>query len=309
MPYKRYQTYNKQKKGTLSFTAMSMGMLFLVLGAIIVSLKLTPATQAGGFKEALSATTQIHFIDVGQGDAVLIKQNDEYMLIDTGEQATFTQLKAHMDKAGVKELKYVLMTHPHSDHMGAMHNVLESYPVGKIIMPNLDMAPMPTTNSFEKLLDAIADKNIAVETAIAGTEYPLGSGALHILATGIKTDNYNELSVSTMFEADGISYLSTGDGENGVEKDLLSNNITIKADIFKGAHHGSKTSNSVKFISKVMPKTVVISCGKDNDYGHPHAQALDSFATVGASVLRTDESGTVIIYSDGKGEYKAATQR
>ncbi len=261
-------------------------------------------------EQAQDAATKIHFIDVGQGDAVLIEQDGCFALIDAGERDAAEDLTAYLQRVGVEKLSLVVMTHPHSDHIGGMRAVLEAFPVDAILLPDFTKAPMPTTSTFTKLLETVRAQKIEALTARVGDVFPLGSGTLTVLSNGVTTENLNDLSLVTMFEAEGVRFFSSGDAEKEVERTLLESGASLRADLYKAAHHGSSTSNTQELLEAVRPRVVVVSCGKDNDYRHPHKEALDAFAAVHAAVYRTDQCGTVIAYVDDAGAMQiAVTQK
>ncbi len=252
-----------------------------------------------------TVTNAVHFIDVGQGDSVLLRSAGHYALIDAGVRDSKEAIFHYLDSLGVTKLDYVIMTHPHADHIGSMAAVLKQYEVGKMLMPNIDNGPEPTTSTYERVLDVLEEKNIPTQQVAVGDTYDLGTGKITILGDGVKTNNLNNISTALRFDADGLSLLATGDGEKEVEEKLLQTERgNLQADVYKAAHHGSSTSNTKEFLQAVAPQLVVISCGKDNSYGHPHKEALESFASVGAEVVRTDESGSVAVWrQDGEVHY------
>lgn len=237
----------------------------------------------------------MHFIDVGQADATLLQSGQEYCLVDAGEASSEEALLSYLDAQGITRLKLLVMSHPHADHIGSMQAVLEHVQVEQVLLPDFDKAPYPTTRTFEKVMDTIEEQNIPVVTAEPGQEFSIGEATLSVLASGVETDNYNNLSQVLFYSAPGLRVMLTGDGETEVEEDALAHCELPRADVFKAAHHGSSTSNTLSFLQAIRPRYVVVSCGKDNSYGHPHKQALQNFAMVGAQVLRTDENGSVVI--------------
>ena len=243
-------------------------------------------------EEAAGAATKVHFIDVGQGDAVLLEQNGAFALIDAGEREAADGLMAYLQAAGVAKL-----------------DLLDAFPVDRAVLPDFAKAPMPTTSTFLNLLDAIREKQIPTVTARAGDVFPLGEGTLTVLGDGVAAENLNDISLVTLFEAPGLRCLSSGDGEKAVEDAVLASGADVHADVFKAAHHGSSTSNTQAFLDAVRPQAVVVSCGAGNSYGHPHSEALAAFANVGAQVYRTDTEGTIIAYVDKAGVLQMAVSR
>ena len=142
-----------------------------------------------------------------------------------------------------------------------------------------------------------------MEVAQVGDQYTFGSSTLEVIGAGVETkDNLNQLSLALRFDGPGLSFLDTGDGEKEVEQALLASGEYLRADVFKAAHHGSDTSNTSEFLAQVMPKVVLISCGKGNDYGHPHQGPMARFQMLGAQILRTDEQGILLVAPAADGQ-------
>ncbi len=240
-------------------------------------------------------TDAVHFIDVGQADATLLQSGGEYCLVDAGDTDSEQKLMAYLEERGVTHLKLLVMSHPHADHIGSMAAVLEKIEVEQVLLPDFDKAPYPTTRLFEKVMDAFEASGAVVTTAAPGQSFSVGSGSLQVLAAGVETDNYNDLSQVLLFESGELSVLLSGDGEKPVEQAALEAGVVPQADVFKAAHHGSDTSNTMEFLQAIQPRYVAISCGLGNSYGHPHAEPLARFEQVGAQVLRTDQDGSVVI--------------
>lgn len=255
-----------------------------------------------GAATPIGSSTKIHFIDVGQGDSVLIEQDGAFALIDAGERDAAESLVAYLQSAGVDRLSMIVMTHPHSDHIGSMRQVLENFPVDQIILPDFNKAPLPTSSTFTKLMTAIRDRKIEAVTARVGNVFTLGTGTLTVLSTGIETDNLNNISLTTLYESGGLRFFASGDAEKEVERDLLASGADVHANIYKAAHHGSSTSNTEDLLEAVRPNIIVISCGKDNSYGHPHREAMETFSASGAEIYRTDLNGSIIAYADETGK-------
>lgn len=254
----------------------------------------SPALDGDG--NAAAEPTKIHFIDVGQGDSVLIEQDGAYALIDAGTSDCETALLSYLDQLGVQKLEVVVMTHPHADHIGSMAAVLEKIPADTLVLPDFSRAAeYPTSSKLEKVLAAADAAGVKAVTAEAGQQYAVGGGTLAVIGTGVESDNYNNISVSTRFTAGKFRFLDTGDAEAEAETALLESGTDVSADVFKAGHHGSSTSNTLPFLQAVRPQVVVVSCGLNNDYGHPHKEALAHFAAVGASVYRTDALGSIVV--------------
>ncbi|HHU63743.1 MAG TPA: MBL fold metallo-hydrolase [Clostridiales bacterium] len=239
---------------------------------------------------------KVHFIDVGQGDCIFIQTPTQNILIDGGERgnAVVDYLKAE----GVNELDMVIATHPHSDHIGGLINVIESIEVKEVVDP----AVVHTSKTFEDYLTLIDKKNIKFTQGRAGMKKELGDGAvIEILhPTKPSKKHLNDASIVAKLTFGDISFMFTGDAEQYSEEQVLGKNYNLSSTVLKVGHHGSSTSSSTAFLEAVSPEVAVIMVGEDNDYGHPHDEVLERLAEEGTEVYRTDVHGTVVITTDGR---------
>lgn len=238
----------------------------------------------------------VHFIDVGQGDSILVRSEDHAMLIDAGENDQADTVVSYLKQQGVTQLDYVIGTHPHSDHIGGLDKVIHTFSVDKVILPPVEH----TTRTFEDVLDSIAAKGLKITKPEPGTSYRLGEASFTILGpVSDYGDDLNNWSVGIRLTYGTNSFVMCGDAETQAEEDMAGSGAKLKADVLKAGHHGSRTSTSDDFLKKVSPDWVVIQCGKKNSYGHPHKETMEKLKKTGCQVLRTDESGTIVAYSDG----------
>lgn len=259
--------------------------------------------------DGVSEELTVHFIDVGQGDSILITAGEDSMLIDCGEIGKASVVENYLASQGVDQLDYVIGTHPHSDHMGCMDEIVNYYDIGELILPHLPAKDVPTTKYFERFLDAAEARGLNMTEAKVGRKISLGDGECEIIAPcSEKYSNTNNYSVGVIIRHGENSFLLTGDAEASAEKEMLESGRLADVDVYKAGHHGSDTSSSDGFLDKISPETAVISCGTGNSYGHPSKSTLDKFAERGIEVYRTDLSGTVKIISDGK-ELAVKTER
>lgn len=240
---------------------------------------------------------EVHFIDVGQGDAILVKSDEEFMLIDAGKNVAGDLVVDYLKGQNVKKLKYVIGTHPHEDHIGGLDDVINAFEVETVIMPNVTH----TTKTFEDVLDSIINKGLKITPAKSGEQYHLGESEVLILAPNkAEYDNLNNYSVVTKLTHGNTSFIFTGDAEEISEKEMIEvYKDNLKSDVLKVGHHGSTTSTSQEFLDAVRPKEAVISLGKDNTYGHPHKEIIDRLEANNIIIYRTDLEGTIIAKSDG----------
>ncbi len=242
------------------------------------------------------------FIDVGQGDSALITTpGGEFILVDTGTAASRDVLFKHLESRNVDEIDYLILTHPHSDHIGGAGKVLEEYDVNCIIMPNAVSA----TAQFEKLFETIAEEKengCKVYTAEPGDIYNIDGCLMKMIGPAeIDEDELNNCSAAFTFTYGEFDALFTGDSEKKAEKLILSLGANIDCELYKAAHHGSDTSSCEEFINAVTPQITVISCGKDNSYGHPSTEIVQRLYDIGSEVYVTSEVGTITVLTDGDG--------
>lgn len=251
----------------------------------------------------------VHFIDVGQGDSILITAGNDTMLIDCGEIGKAPIVENYLASQGVDQLDYVIGTHPHSDHMGCMDEIVKYYNIGELILPHLPDKDIPTTKYFERFLDAAEACDLNMTEAKVGRKIKLGDAECEIIAPcSEKYSNTNNYSVGVIIRHGGNSFLLTGDAEASAEKEMIESGRLADVDVYKAGHHGSDTSSSDGFLDKVSPEIAVISCGTGNSYGHPSKSTLDKFEERGIQVYRTDLSGSIKLTSDGK-EISVNTER
>ena len=237
---------------------------------------------------------KIYFLDVGQADCILINVENEYALIDAGNNEDGEKIVSFIKNEGIEEFKYVIGTHAHEDHIGGMDNIIRNFKVNNFFMPDV----ITTTKTYEEVLDELKYKNIKYKTPRINDNYKLGSGNIKILYIGNDKEDLNENSIILRLTYKDTSYLFTGDAPYYTENTLLDKNI--ESDVLKVAHHGSAYSSSSEFINKVKPKYAIIQVGKNNDYSLPKEKTLNKLKKVNATILRTDQKGTIIVKSDGE---------
>ena len=239
---------------------------------------------------------KFHFIDVGQGDCILIQGKDTNLLIDARTTQSGSIIYKYLKNLGIDYLDYFIGTHPHEDHLGGAALVLSSIDVGKVFV-NPDTS---TSYFYEKFLNTLIQKNITPVLPDTDCIYEIGPFRLKFLSPTKDFGNANDNSLVLTVQFGDIRALFTGDAERAVEAELIKTNFNISADILKVGHHGSRYASSAEFLNAVYPDVSVIQCGEENSYGHPHEEALQRLESIGSALLRTDKEGSIVLVTDGK---------
>lgn len=242
-----------------------------------------------------SGTLKVNYIDVGQGDSIFIQlPNNKTMLIDAGEAYKSDNVINYLNNLGITKIDYVIGTHPHTDHIGGLEEVINTFDIGSIYMPRASS----TSKTYEDLLTTISSKGLKVKTAKSGVVV-LDEDNLKLEFIAPNSDSYSELNnYSAVLKLTYLdnTFLFMGDAETLSEEEITSE---IKADVIKVGHHGSDSSSSLEFVKKVSPEYAIIMVGEGNSYNHPYQSIIDRYESVGAKVLRTDLDGNIICDCDG----------
>ncbi len=239
---------------------------------------------------------RVHFIDVGQGDSIFIElANGKCMLIDAGERDYAGAVISAIDCLGYSKIDYLVATHPHSDHIGGMQRVVENFEIGNIYMPEA----VSDTQTFINLLETLDARKLSINVAKSGVSINIDASTVaEFVAPVTIVDDLNNCSAVLKLKYGNKTFLFTGDAEIPEEETIKAD---ISCDVLKVGHHGSYTSSGKNFLTLAKPEIAVISCGKDNEYGHPHKDALDRLQNAGIDkIYRTDISGTITVSTDGK---------
>ena len=242
----------------------------------------------------------VSFIDVGQGNCTLLRCGGKTILVDSGEVGAAQTVIGYIKNLNIDTLDCVLVTHPHSDHMGAMTKLLYEFKIKNFIMPEIPEKIIPTSRIYEKFLTAVSDNAENVIAAEPGETFSCGEMTVEIFAPLHDYDDLNDMSAVMRVSYGDTSVMFMGDASATVEKDLLQKNVDYSATILNVGHHGSKTSSSEKWLNAVNPKYAVICCGLNNDYGHPHRAVTKRFESMGIEYFRTDLLGTIVFESNSK---------
>lgn len=278
-----------------------MGISKKTVGQIVGGALAATAISVGAIVAPMNQSDinglKVHYIDVGQGDSILIQQGKYNMLIDAGDNSKGEIVKAYLKKENVKKLDVVIGTHVHEDHIGGMDDVVKALDVSKIYFPK----NTSTTATFTSFVNAAANKNLKFTVGKMGENFSFGEAKASILSPISDTySNANNYSIVLKMVYGQTSFLFMGDAEKLNEKEILNAKEDVSANVIKIGHHGSNTSSSEEFIKAVNPTYGVISVGENNTYGHPNKEIIDLLNKQNIKILRTDQNGSIVITSDGK---------
>ena len=298
---------------------MKKELRFLMAAILSLSLFLTGcggntadkdnAAPAGAAVTEAAQNMTVKMLNVGQGDAILIQTPEQTVLIDTSDLDEQDKLRNELQKAGVKRIDKLILTHPHADHIGGVEGVvLRDYEVGEVY----DNGMPSKSKIYTRYMKILKQKNIKRHGLAAGDELDFGGGVKFkvyapekaVVEKGSKTtDNHdpnNESVVGRLIFGD-FSMMFTGDAEKAEEMPMVSSyGKELKSTVLKSGHHGSKTSSSKEFLRKVAPEAALISCGTGNDYGHPHEPTMKKYRAMKLKIYETDKNGTITVKTDGK---------
>lgn len=240
----------------------------------------------------------VHYIDVGQGDCILVQVNHKNLLIDSGPSSAKDKLIKYLNSLNIKKIDYVIATHPHEDHIGNMDDIIKKFPIGEFYAPKAETS----SRTFENMISALKKKNLKINILKRDADsIDLGPNTSFTVYSPLDNDydNLNNYSPIIKIEYVNSSFLFTGDAEADIENKILSLNDNIKADVLKVGHHGSSTSTSEKFLKKINPSIAVISVGKNNEFNHPDKSTISRLKNNDVNIYQTADEGTIIISSDG----------
>lgn len=297
--------------GILLVTLICVGAgIFLVLrafGTVDIDVFDPPATSTATPAPVNTAgTLQVRYLDIGQGDSILITTPNGFtMLIDGGEKnsGSLDYLRTY----NVKRINIMVATHPDADHIGGLVDILRSgIPIDEVITSGYTS----TTRTYEQFLDGIISSKAKYTEVHRGDTITLDGLTFPVLSPGINDNFYdsNNGSVVLRLVFGPTTFLFTGDAEKEAEASMLAAKVTLRADILKLGHHGSSTSTTPAFLAAVSPKVAIYSAGLDNSYGHPHRETIDKLNKAGVQIYGTAINGTITVTADSEG-YKITTSK
>ncbi|MFC1686454.1 ComEC/Rec2 family competence protein [Patescibacteria group bacterium] len=254
----------------------------------------------------------VYFLNVGQGDAILIQTpSGDDILIDGGPDESVLSELGEVLPFWDREIELMILTHPDSDHVSGLVSVLERYKVDEVWLTGI----VHHSSFYEKFLNLIEIKNVHSEIVMAGDEKifyynssvePIHESSLQVLFPfenlyGEEVKDVNATSVVCRLDYQGKSFLFTGDAPIETESEMMVGDSYLQADVLKTGHHGSRTSTNLDFLEAVNPEVAIISCGKDNRFNHPHSEVIESLELMNIEIRRTDLEGRIeIVVENGE---------
>ena len=294
MAAKRRRRKSKKLKIFLAIVGVIAAIIAAVFGINEISKSSIPEGTKVEDGEAM-----IHFIDVGQGDAILITMSEGNVLIDAGTNSSEDALQNYLDTHRITEIEYAVFTHPHDDHIGGADMILENYDVKNVLIPNYPS----NTRTYERMMDGIEKEKAVLHLAKPDMTFSVGDMMFAVLApiTEMPKDTNNSSIVLKAVYGE-TAFMFTGDAEEAPEEEIIArySKDSLKCDLLKVGHHGSRTSTSQEFLDIVSPEYAVIQVGIDNEYAHPQQVTLDKLRDAGTQYYRTDLHGDIVFFTDGK---------
>lgn len=287
-----------------SKTHLTKKEIRLLLTVVFVIISLVSAYLSNQKNDTVKVSSDVSgtvtVLDIGQGDSILLSSGGRYALIDAATSGYADTLCNKIRKSGSRSLDVMLLTHNHDDHVGGAEMVADRFSIYNLILPNLT-----NTESKTRIINAAKSEVLASDgecyTAKQGMFFNIGDIKLTVLSCYTEFNNENDRSVITMADIGGVRFLLTGDAESPNEKRMIAEGIDLDCDVLKAGHHGSGGACSTAFLKECTPRFAAISCGTNNQYNHPHDDAIKRLKNIGAKIYRTDKQGDITFtVRDGK---------
>lgn len=294
----------KKQKNTIKKRLKSPKALLLVVVAAAVAVFVCAYSyvKTGTMiptAELIDGKPTIRFIDVGQGDSTLITYRGDSVLVDAGKRSG-GEVTAEYVRMYAPVLDYFIITHQHEDHMGGAADVLQQVKVENLVLSDITVGDV----FYSDAIKTAYERGVNIIYLDDAAEFDTGNIRIEILDVfDFKYTDLNDSSLITRIEAGGTSILITGDAEAAEEEYIMQvAPESLDCDILKVGHHGSDSSTTEAFLKAVSPFKCVISCGKNNSYGHPNNKVLNRLKDYGAEIFRTDILGTVVLRGEAAGK-------
>ena len=268
--------------------------VLMIIGLLGTGIQTQAAVTGAGQTNA--GEMKVHFLDVGQGLSILVQSEGKTMIYDGGDKKTSRFVVAYLKDQGVKKIDYLISSHYDADHMAGLIGCLNTFDVKHVISSNYEH----NSKLYKSFVKAVKADGLKMQHPKVGKTFSFGSGSFEILApTKIEAKGSNNNSVAIKLVNGQNSFVFTGDAEHESEAAMCASGIDLSCDVLVPGHHGSATATSWDFLQKTVPEYAVISCGKNNKYGHPDKDTMDKLQSMNIQVYRTDKQGTIIATSNG----------
>ncbi len=232
-------------------------------------------------------------LSVGQAACTLVESDGAFRLIDRGRQGGDTDITAYLNSRNVKKIDLLVLSHFHYDHTSEALDIIRNFEIGTILIPTLSAENIPDTYFYKSLQEDSRNGYYSLMYAVKDMEIPVGNGKIKVLADTINTMGENNTSIVLSYTQDDFTWVYTGDIESDCD-DIIINCLPENISLYTASHHGSRDSNSMEVMQKINPEYMVISCGKDNDYGHPHKKFIERAQALDIPYGITYEKGNIV---------------
>ena len=291
----------RKRKKQIKLIEIVIAIAIMIFAAIFypnVQNEITDQNNTISTSVPIEGELQMHTIDVGQGDSILFLQKGRVMLVDTGPRDKSDYVTNYLKQLNITKIDILVGTHAHEDHMGGMAEIIQSFEIGTLYTPD-NTNDTITTKWYMDFLDVVAEKKTNWQYPKQLQEFYLGTAKIQVVSAEID-DELNNQSIGLKVSFGQTDIILTGDAEVKAEKQMLSSGLSLEAEIYKVAHHGSDTSTSQEFLEKISPQYAIISVGKDNSYKHPAETVLQRLEERNIEIHRTDEEGDIVLSTDGE---------
>ena len=300
---------SKRKNNKTNFSVfIAAGALVFLLNILGVNVSLDDIPQSDRGKqdtelEIESQTTEeitpdnmkVHFLDVDQGLAILVQLGEDVLVYDGGERDTSSFVVAYLKEQGVTEIDYLISSHYDADHVSGLIGCLYAFDVKNVIGSNY----VHDSKLYTSFISAVEEEGLDIQYPAVGTQFRMGDAVITILSPKEITGDSNSNSVAIKLSYGESDFIFTGDADYKSEREMIASGLDLDCEVLSVAHHGSASATSEKFVAATTPQYAVISCGKDNGYGHPHKETMQTLHDYEVEILRNDESGTIVAETDG----------
>lgn len=293
----------KQKANAgVKFLSLTLAAIMLVFTLSSCGLLNNGMIELPFYEQETVENLVVEVLDVGQGDSILVMTKNKTLLIDSGVDGCGTDVVIEcMKKYGRKTLDYVIATHPHADHIGGLDEVINyAENIGCVYMPELPEKLVPTTASYTNFLESVLDTNAQVISPDPGDKFIMDGATVTFFGPVDEYDNLNDVSIVVRLDYEEVSFLFTGDCRKGAFKDIVDAGFDVDVDVVKAAHHGAYNATDEEVLEAMSPEYMLISCGLDNTYGHPHREVVEMLTESKTDFYRTDYNGTITVTTDGE---------